>query len=44
MAIEAEFTAEELPMSSEPDISRGMAHSACQNACFLAKLWHDLKD
>jgi hypothetical protein len=44
MAIEAEFRAEELTMSCELDISRGMAHSACQNACFLAKLWHNLKN
>jgi hypothetical protein len=41
--MEAEFTVEELTMSCELDISHGVAHSACQNACFLARLWHNRK-
>jgi hypothetical protein len=41
--MEAEFTVEELTMSCELDISHGVAHSARQNACFLARLWHNPK-
>jgi hypothetical protein len=41
MAINAAFTDEVLTISCEVDISHGVAHS--QNACFLARLWHNLK-
>jgi hypothetical protein len=44
MAINAAFTDEVLTISCEVDIAHGVAHSpACQNACFLARLWHNLK-
>jgi hypothetical protein len=43
MAIDAAFTAEVLTISCEVDILHGAAHSARQNACFLARLWHNLK-
>jgi hypothetical protein len=43
MAIDRAFPDEVLTIFCEGDISRGVAHAASQNACFLARLWHNLK-
>jgi hypothetical protein len=43
MTINAAFTDEVLTLSREVDILHCVAHPACQNACFLASLWHNLK-
>jgi len=42
MAIDVAFPDEVLTIFCEVDISRNVAHAACQNACVFGRFWHNL--